>query len=96
MGLRALLRCLSPHSCFKSRQDILLSISSVVELKVEIDNLEIQMKANNMSDEKSDSSEVDTDTDTDVEEYECVVCRQEFRRGEYKREDHQRIFQHWG
>ena len=95
MGLQALLRCLSLRSCFKSKQDILLSISSVVELKVEIDNHENQQLDNNVSDDKSDITEEDTDTDTDVDKYECVVCRQECS-GEHNMEEHRRIFQHWG
>ena len=68
MGLRALLKCLSLCSFIKRIQELFLSISSVFKLKVEIDNLDIQLEDNNVSDDKSDITEEDTDTDTDVDE----------------------------
>ena len=72
-----------------------MSISSVVELQEETDELDKQMIGCKINKTEEESSEEDTEKDLEAEEYECVVCKQEIL-GEFEFEEHQRVFKHWG
>ena len=67
------LKWLSIHSCFRSKPNSLISISSVVHFKEEMDNLDNSSFGKSTHEEHS--SEEDSDSETDEEEYECVACK---------------------
>ena len=95
MSLSSVLKWLSLHSCLRHKPDSLISISSVVHVKEEMDNLDQKNSNYEKRTHEEDSSEEYSDSETDEEEYECVACKH-FFLGEDRLEQHQMIYQHWG
>ena len=95
MSFSSVLKWLSLHLCLRSKPDSLISISSVVHFKEEMDNLDKKNSNYETSSIDEDTSEEDSDSETDEEEYECVACEQ-FFLGEDRMEQHRSIYLHWG
>ena len=95
MSFSSVLKWLSLHLCLRSKPDSLISISSVVHFKEEMDNLDKKNSNYEKSSIDEDTSEEDSDSETDEEEYECVACKQ-FFLGEDRMEQHRSIYLHWG
>ena len=95
MSISSVLKWMSLHFRLRRKPDSLKSISSVVHVKEEMDNLDKKNRNYEKTNHNEDSSEEDSDSESDEEEYGRAACKQHFF-GENKLEQHQRKYQRWG